>query len=286
MVTGLLAERQHMATGHLGASGVPLLGQMALLWTASPHLFLGTAAGLAVWVLVRRPTSCWPALALVVCTLAMTAVARVQFLRYLYPLYPAAALFIARGIQGLSQLRRPWLTALLVGAMLGPAVRNQWKSGLSYLRPRSTEQALMWMEQHLPPGSLIAKDWAYVPQLYSHDEYRNLREEVLQGQLPAHVRARFAAENYRFHVSPIDYSVQWLRSRPRGSYLVTSDWCFGRFFPKGRLTGSMPRLGSPPYEEFQKRREFYTALFTSRDWLVLETFSTGNGPMIYLFLRQ
>ena len=294
MWQGVQFVRDLTATGHLGMSGVPLLGQVELLWRASPVLFLAASAGLLAWWWdgrspARRSTgraAGWLALCLVAATLAVTAGSSVQVARYLYPLFPAGALFVGYGVHRLARRAPAWLCALVAVAVMVQPACALWRSGLACLQPSSTQEGRAWIENHLPPGSRVARDWAYVPALPAPDEYVRLRQEVLQSNLPERWKAKFAAPSYPLVVGAVEYSPPWLDAQPSGSYLVTSDACYARFLTFGRFTGTAPGPGSPLAEEFDVHRKFYRALFGSDRWAQVHTVDTGNGPRVLIFRKR
>jgi len=280
---GLMVERAHMATGHLGYTGVPLLGQLELLATADPLVLVLALAG-AVAFAVRggggRRAQYAVLVATVAAVLAVAAPAKKQSLQYLFVLYPALGLLAAcLPAAATGRTRRALATTMAVALLLCAAWGMWWGYRVALL-PDSRVVARQWINGSLPEGAVVAVDWIHVPRLVGQEELA-----ALTGDLHTDfVRDAYAGLR-GFPSVEMEYTDAFLRETP-AEWLITSSGCYARFFEHGRFTRIPPAEGTSLRAEFDQKRAFYGALLDGRyGWRVEHEVYTGNGPRVVIFHR-
>lgn len=277
---GLEYERAHMARGHLGMMGVPVLGQLELLVTADPAVTALAALGL-VLLLVRGRSPDPGRLVLAaaaVAVFAMAAPARKQSLQYLFGLYPVLAVVCGVAAGGRTGRGYRWLCAVV---LVGSAACGLFWGYRVAMVPDSLTVARQWLNAHLPDDAVVSVDWIDVPRLLTHEEVDPLTE----GLRTERVRRLYAGLRV-FTGRDIQYTEAFLRDTD-ADWLVTSSTAYARFFEFGRFTRLPPPPGSELAAEFEQRRRFYQALFEGAwGWEKVHEVSTGNGPTVRVFARR
>lgn len=279
---GLSAERAHMALGHLGYLGVPLLGQLELLVTADPLLMVLAVAGLIVLARTRRDHR--PELTVLAATVAavllMAAPAKKQSLQYLFALYPAVALLAAGCTAPMGRRGNAVAAVLSVGLLINAAWGLAWGTRVAVI-PNSLDLSRQWINARLPDDAVVAVDWAYVPRLVTSEDLDALRAELRTDLV------RTAYEGLRgFPSVKMAYNEDFLRTTT-ADWIITSSGCYARFFEFGRFTRLPPPPGSPLRAQFDSRRAFYRALQDGRyGWRLAYEVFTGNGPRVRIYHRQ
>ncbi len=277
---GLAWERAHMARGHLGYTGVPLLGQLELLVGADLPLMVLAVTGSLMWAR-RRPNREFGVLIVAaVAVFAMAAPARKQSLHYLFVLYPVAAVLLAGGLSTIGGNARRVGTSVVALACVGTAVFSLWWGYRVALVPDSLHVAREWINARMPDEAVIAMDWTGVPRLVCEDEVEGLREGL---------RTDFTRNIYAglrtFPTVSIDHRVDFLY-QTEAEWLVTSSICHARFFEFGRFTRIRPAPESEIGREFARRRAFYRALQNGGGgWRLEYEVRTGNGPAVQIYRR-
>lgn len=277
---GLAWEREHMARGHLGFTGVPVLGQLELLARADLPLMLLAAAGGLLWAVRRPRRDVVVLLVAVVAVMAMAAPARKQSLHYLFVLYPVAAVLIAGGLYTVSGRLRRGGVLIVALACLGSALWGLWWSYRAAVLPDSLQVSREWINARVRDGAIVAIDWIDVPRLVSESEVAGLRAD-LRTEI---VRDLYAGLR-TFPAVEIDYDLHFL-SETEADWLVTSSTCYARFFEFGRFTRIRPAPESEIGPEFIRRRAFYEALQRGyAGWRLEHEVFTGNGPEVRIYRR-
>jgi len=279
---GLAFEREHMAIGHLGYFGVPVLGQLELLATADPVLLALAVAGCITWAVAgRRGGREFAVLATAaLAALALAAPARKQSLQYIFVLYPAMALMVAWGMAALSRGAERTGALILSALLLAVACWGlAWGCRVA-LVPDSVTVARQWINNRVPEGATLAVDWIDVPRLLDGKQLARLR---------AGLRSDFMRRVYAglrgFQTVEMRYDARFLRET-EADYIVTSSTCYSRFFSFGLFTGRPPSKGTPLRSMFEQRHAFYEALLSGRyGWRVEHGVYTGNGPRVLIFHR-
>lgn len=309
---GLMSVREHMAQGHIGAGGVPVLGQLELLLRADPLL---AALGLLAWVVLlltwggredRTPPQadadtasdvCGPRshqqshrslsrqalVLLLVAGLAVVAVAapaRKQSLQFVFGAYPVLCLGLGGAIAALGRRHRPLaLVPVVAGILASLGLSVGWAYRVVAL-PDGTIVARQWLNHNLPGGAVIAVDWNYVPRLLDQAELAGLRAQIKTDWL----RSRYAPLR-GFPTVPMGWTEESLRTTA-ARYIITSSWCYDRFFEFGLFTMLPPPPGSPLRAQFDQTRRFYEALLSGyQGWGLVQCIDTGNGPRVLVFER-
>lgn len=281
---GLTFEAGHMRAGHLGATGVPLLGQLELLARADPHI-LAIAALSVVAAIVCRPRAMRSEAIMAAAALGVLVVAapaKKQSLQYLFAAYPAMAVLVSTGLDKVRHPRSPYLNGgvallCLVSSVVGLHYALRWA-----LLPDSVEVSRQWIYTHIERNASVAVDWEYVPRLYNVEELSAMHH----GTTSAYMSALRAPLMVPYNVSQLEHEAHCLLRRDI-DYIVTSSGCYGRFFRAGVFTGKPPPDDSPMVEEFRHRREFYRALFDGHGgWCLVYAVDTGNGPRVLVYGRS
>jgi hypothetical protein len=277
MLGGLLIDMRHGETGHLGGSGVPLLGQIEILLVQSPVFIflalLGMAAGERRCPILPADQA---AFVFVVSALILPAINRVQFPEYLFPAYPAICYFAARA--SFCWIDRRVAIAVSIGAVLFASITNA--GAVKFLEPDSNTLAKQWILAHVAPTDRITLDWAYVPDLISGSDMAAIKASkpyVSSSLLRAYFEQEPLFTYEREGNSTFDIDLT------RSTYFVTSRSVFARFFDFGLFTSRPPPIGTPIGDQFLRSRAFYSNLFESKDWQLSATISGGDGNTIYIF---
>ncbi|MGM0492977.1 MAG: glycosyltransferase family 39 protein [Armatimonadota bacterium] len=285
--SGLAFERAHMAKGHLGFFGAPVLGQLELLFEVDPVLLIAGLAGAAAWALRGSRRRALLLLAIAGAgVFAMAAPAKKQSLQYIFTLYPLLAVFTAGGLEAVTASYRRPATALLVAALLLTA---SWGLVWGYrvaLLPDSLVLGRQWINARVPADATIAVDWIDVPRLISEDELETLRSDLRTEMVRNAYEGLRGFETVKMaNAEPSYRTREFLQSTP-ATWLVTSSTCYDRFFEFGRFTRLPPPEDSQLRGEFLLKRDFYHAL---RDgyagWKLEHEVFTGNGPTVRIYRR-
>ena len=295
MVQGLAGEMVHAREGHLGASGVPLLGQLELLVRHSPILTVGGMAGAAVmWARKAPPderslgerskarSGHRVAIGLLLGTLLVAATSRKQSLQYLYPAYPALAWFTGHATSWLLARRprvaQPLLAA--VGLALCIAVLAWGFPHVS--QPSTLEETLVWIQEYAPEDARIAVDEFHLPELFDRQELSELATDPAAPNAPRLLEA-LARERGVFEETEIVHDTAWLR-RTAADILLTSSSNYRRYSASGIWTALPPPTGDPLREVWEQRKTFYRGLLHGTGWRVIMDMETGSGPRIVAFV--
>lgn len=285
--SGLAFERAHMAKGHLGFFGTPVLGQLELLSEVDPVLLIAGLGGAAMWALRGSQRRGLLLLAIAAAgVFAMAAPAKKQSLQYIFTLYPLLAVFTAGGLAAMaSRYRRP-ATALLVAALVLTASWGLLRGYRVALLPDSLMLGRQWINARVPSDATIAVDWMDVPRLISEDELATLRGDLRTTMVRNAYEGLRGFETVEMAPGePFWRTREFLRSTP-AEWLVTSSTCYDRFFEFGRFTRLPPPEDSQLRGEFLLKRDFYQAL---RDgyagWRLEHEVFTGNGPTVQIYRR-
>ena len=278
---GLEFEINHAEIGHIGASGIPVLGQLELL-TGAPIVLIGSIAGLIAWARTRDAAG-WVAGVTVVSSLGLASTSAKQSIQYLYPAIPGLLVLVAVFARMAETWRPRVITAFVVALSLLPFAAVAYDEGLRFVTaPNTTALATTWMYENVPAGTSVAVDWGYVPQVYSAADLENLGHT--RGQNPRILDA--VSKTHRpYDVVEFSPTSDWLTAS-RASLFVTSDAVYGRFFEFGVFTGIEPTRPPELANAFRQSATFYRELFSSRLWTEVAVFDTGNGPVTRVFRRS
>lgn len=284
---GLAFERAHMARGHLGFFGVPVLGQLELLFGADPFLLVVGLAGAVVWALRGGGRSLIVLATAAVAVFALAAPAKKQSLQYVFVIYPLLAVFVAGGLQALApRIQHPARGLVAIGLVATSACGVFWGYRVALL-PDSLVMGRQWINARVPEGETIALDWLDVPRLVSEEKLAELRGDL---------RTEFVRNAYdglrgfpavQMEVGEAAYwSREFLTETP-ATWLVTSSSCYARFFESGRFTRLPPPEGSELRDDYLQKRDFYQALREGYGgWRLEHEVFTGNGPTVQVYRRE
>lgn len=276
--------REHMAVGHIGQEGIPLLGQLELLVRADG--LLPVLAAVAIIALIAKGRTRKDS-ALIVLMLAgaavllITSMARKQSLQFIFGLYPVMALLVAVWASGLTGRRARSVYGLCAMGFAAMAVVGAWWTYKAVALPESTTVAREWINANVSEGAAMSVDWNYVPQLLDGEELACLREGL---------RTEFMREAYAglrgYRMVPMGWTAATLDTTD-AEWIVTSSGCYERFFKFGWFTMRPTPSGSPLRGMFEDGYGYYAALLGEHArWQVAHEVSTGTGPTVLVFVRR
>jgi len=268
-------EMAHARGGHLGAEGVPVLGQLELLVRSIPAISLAALAGGLWWAARIRDRAGLIALVMVLAGIGLVAQSSKQSFQYLLIMVPGLLYFagLAAGAFG-----RPGrlVAGLLVVAALGGSLFQAWPM----TRPNTSDMARAWIDGHVTPDQTIARAWNYVPGLLSDEEFADLAETPEFTEVAKEMRA--AQPTLKIERYP--YKPNYLTSTD-ADFILTSAWVFDRYYTHGWFTATQPTKGSAQFKKFETRKSFYDSLFASDRWKLVFEADTGNGPRTLIYGR-
>ena len=281
---GLSSVREHMAVGHIGQEGAPLLGQLELLARAD-GLLPALAVVAVIALIAGRRTRKDPALIVLMVAgaaiLLTASPARKQSLQFIFGLYPVMAMLVAVWIGGLTKARARTISSLCAMGFAAMALVGAWWAYRAVALPDSTVVAREWINANVPEGAAMSVDWNYVPRLLDADELAYLRGGL---------RTDFMREAYAglrgYRIVPMGWTAATLDTTD-AEWIVTSSGCYARFFEFGLFTMRPTAPGSPLREMFEGRRGYYAALLRGNPrWRLAYEVRTGRGPTVLVFTRR
>ncbi|MFW6157014.1 MAG: ArnT family glycosyltransferase [Armatimonadota bacterium] len=284
--TGLAWERAHMARGHLGYFGVPLLGQLELIFSADPVLLLGGIAGAIVWARREPGAKLMVLIVAGAAVLAMAAPAKKQSLQYVFALYPVLAVLLGGGLchlGGAAYRRATWIVAVLL--LLTAAWGLLWGYRVALLRD-SRVVGRQWINARIPEGDVVAVDWIDVPRLISQEKIDTRRDGAQTEMVRAAYESLHGFPAVEMDIKQRKYWTREFLRTTSAIWLVTSSTCYDPFFESGRFTRLPPPPGAQLRGEFEQKRDFYQALRDGYEgWRLEYEVYTGNGPHIQVYHR-
>lgn len=278
----LLFDIDHMAQGHLGAFGVPVLTHAIYLLRTHTVLTIALAAGLILFCVRRKPRDIVLLITFAVSFGYISAMTN-KAAHYIIFILPVMVLIAGDAINGvIAFARKPALQICLAIALFAYPVYDVVTSGASLFHTDSRVAGKQWVHENIPAGSVIIGDFiynirSYIPQVLSEDT----REENLAGDYKDFY-SRHYASTPAYKVIPLVYDPHWLQTVD-ANYLITSDRCFDRFF-----TTPAPAPDNPLYETHMDMLQTYALLFgehTDSSWELVKEIDTGNGPRIVIFKK-
>lgn len=149
--------------------------------------------------------------------------------------------------------------------------------------------AKSWVRNNIPDYSLLYLDWGYLPAF--HDRIINTPTKGIQTN---NIRLRsFILDHYRnkppYNIiglrSRMDYKIKNTNEFADIEYLLTSDFCYRRYFSNKGL--QYPSLRGLSDQEDNKHFQFYYRLLNGHyGFKEIKRFESGSGPMIQVFRRE
>ena len=282
----LLYEVRHATGGHLGFDGIPILGNIELLATEAPVIFIWGFAGFILSFWKGRPGLWWVSSIAVLASIGLSAISSKQSLHYLYPGF-AGLLLLGSFVASELEQRNQRVAVIVVGMMALVLGGQNFGHAKRFLQPNTTELARQWMYDNVSEGSQVAPDWAYVPKVFSGDQIARVERVRDWASQRWHISmSKHMRSHYRpYEIVELEYSVDWL-SNTDAEYLITSTSAYSRFFTNGTFTRTTPEPSNPLGREFSSRRAFYSSLFNSAIWYEVYSVHTDNGPRTTVFRKQ
>jgi hypothetical protein len=275
MLSGVLVEMKMAEYGHLGITGTPLIGQLELLFSASPPLFILAAFGAAY--ANRKNSLDRYALYLFVLSLLLPSLNSKQMPQYLFPAYPSLCYFAARAIDRLKQRRNVSTFLSAVALIYFLAVNSPARH---YLAKDTLTMGREWLDGEVKPEDSIAVDWAYVPKITTKEDLLLLR--TTRSYANSYLLRQHAMREHLFSREDVSYTREWLDNTP-ARYFVTSNLAFDRFFDHGMFTSTPPQAGTKLSQDFSRSKEFYLYLQMSPRWQLLKKITSGDGNELYFY---
>jgi len=271
----------HMREGHFGREAEGVWGAWRHFTAGSGvPLFLVSAVG-AAWALARRRREMilvfFPA-----ALFTLLSMSRMQDPHYPLPAAAPLALLAAAGLSRIVPARRRGRDLVLAGAvllLLAPPCGRIADLHRRLSAPDTRTEARRWIEENLPPGTLILRE-PHGPQLASmleRDEYLNAPEYApVRARLLAGLRSRPA---YATAVLP-SYDISWWRSA-RFYHFEPYQW-----FDTIVVSGSIRDRYRKDPERFPVQNRFYDEL--ERRFRSVASFEPagGLGPAIEVYRRS
>jgi 4-amino-4-deoxy-L-arabinose transferase-like glycosyltransferase len=166
--------------GFLGLRLTELTGWEFYLGTLGWGLgwpLLGLSVMGMLLAIVRRHRADWILLLYPIGLYLIQGNQRMVFARFILPAVPFLAIFAAYAVDrlagafargpGLARAARPALALFVAGVLAWPVVSSL---RMDYLltQPDTRDQALAWVDLHIPPGSRVVREW-HTPCLVSYD---------------------------------------------------------------------------------------------------------------------
>ena len=133
------------------------------------------------------------------------------------------------------------------------------------------------MNNNIQDGQRVALDWDYVPVIHTETTLKPYQKASNSGAIQALLNRHNELTLTQFLAEPL-----WLNTTD-AEFFITSDAVFKRFFTHGIFTRKKPSSVSPMHDEFEIKKQFYEALFSSSNWTEVAEFDTGNGPRTLVF---
>jgi len=141
-----------------------------------------------------------------------------QDLHYLLFIFPDLALLSANSIVDLllkSGKKSRVATIFFLTILLTPAAYSAVRYASLQVLEDSRWKAQRWIHNNIPSHSKMTADWAYLPHLKWTEEEETGYTSKMLSPVYSHV--------------PMVHDLNWL-SRVNANYLLTSSFCFERFF--------------------------------------------------------
>jgi len=277
----LLFEQAHMDTGHMGNFGMLYVQHIILFWRYEKIIAVLFGLGLlyGIFRLDRKKSLL---VALILPSFLYIGSWTNKSLHYLIFLYPAltllSAAFLSSIFSKLGKFQSNTGALFLMIAIFTWPICSSFSYAYNQLLEDNRWIAYRWIQSNIPARSTIIVDWAYLPILFSkkkkNDKFKNSPQEFYQTYL----------ENMRTYILiPLKYNPMWI-SQIQADYFITSSICFDRFFKT-----PPPAPGNPKFDDYNKRKKTYAALFTKRKELGWESpirFYEGKGPEILIYKKR
>ncbi|MEM8842507.1 MAG: hypothetical protein AAGD47_12100 [Pseudomonadota bacterium] len=216
---------------------------------------------------------------MIAATIMLCAQSEKQSIQYLFPMVPALIYFAAHLwqwlIDRLGQDAR--LLASLILLALGSASLSM---GLAYAGPNTTRLTEDWLATHVSADHSIALDWAYGPRYLSGDRFAELADRLDPGLV-----AERKAMQPTTRIRQLEHTIADLTSLDV-DFIVVNQRAYGRFFEFGTFTRLPPAAGTRIADDYWQKRRFYAALFASKNWQLVFSAESGNGPQTLVFARS
>ncbi len=270
-------------TGYTGGFGMTYLHQITQFWHWEKTFAIIFALGIGA-ALLRRDRKDIVLLALVLPAFLYIGSWQGGSLHYMLFLYPPLALMAASFLyvalkQTSKQKSRMMPVLIILGLFSWPVYSATAYAYAQISREDSRRLAYRWIQSHLPDGSTVVRDWAYLPPLLTrHDvQIEEMHKNGYSREFLLKLR-----HTRTYHLILLPYGLEQI-APIKGDYLITSSYCYARF-----LTKPTPPTGNPLSGPFIARKIFYTRMLASSEplgWKKIKVFDTGKGPRVLVFQR-
>ncbi len=277
-------------TGHLGAHGPNWIWVLDFLWSRNAFLAMVMVLGIG-YCAFRRSKDGILFLCLVVPSFLILGGIQKKSIWYFVFLYPLVALYAGRFVGDVLEkvgnrdfkITAACLIFAFFFAMPGWGLYQRLTKSVL---PDNRIISQSWIYKNIPPGALIVVDWGYVPEL--RDE-KDVEDRINKDRGSLFIKVM--EEHYRgeplynlIQMRDTHYETDDLL-KTDAEYVITASYNYERFFPTKKMY--VPKEQDVSYEEFKRKRDFYSALFDGNTpYRVLKAFSSGSGPAIRIYERS
>ncbi len=203
----------------------------------------------------------------------------IHYLLFVYPTLALLSAVVLTATASCLAAKKLAVAGLLVGFLFRPFCMLVVDAWTQVSRSDSRRIAYQWIQEHVPAGRTLVRDWAYLPPLPSRRDILavELHKEDFSDRFLLRLRH---TRSYRVvHLPPPPEKIGLLA----GDYLITSSGCYARFFSQ-----PMPLAAHPLAAVFRSRKDFYARLLGRSEgmgWRRIKSFDTGKGPRVLIFQR-
>ncbi|MBL7198186.1 MAG: glycosyltransferase family 39 protein [Candidatus Omnitrophica bacterium] len=277
---GFLDELAEVAKGGFGGFGVPYVRHLVLFWNWEKTIAVFFGLGL-LYAIFRHSRQDIVLLVLVLLSFFYIGSLQKKYLHYLIFLYPALCLLSARLLSEILiklNKRVVKLSAFLILiSVFGWPIYSTAIYTYQGVLQDNRWIAQKWIHNNIPERSKVVIDWNYIPKLLTKEQ----KEKMTKGKYRVFFE-NYPKDIYTYKLIPLKYNPAWLKE-VRADYLITSSYCFDRFFKT-----PLPPPNSPFFDKTNNRKDTYEALFykgKESGWELLREFCIGGGPRILIYRR-
>lgn len=289
-IDGYLLEARHMTEGHLGAHAVDWLWVYGYLKNCNTLILpiIMLAVGYSIF---KHEKGDILFLLLIVPSFLYIGQFEKKAIHYFLFLYPTLALYIGRSVQILGKRIRSRIGMTLFIAVCSVLFVFNPLYRLSRMVRRdmmkdNRHSAEAWIEDTIPQGARIMVDRLTLQNLVDIEESQNqIRQFRASGSSFLVTVQQFYRERSAYRI--VDIRDFWddieAFEKVNVNYIVISSSNYRRFFTAN--PNQIPGKSSPLYEEFHKKKTFYTNILEEdvHPYRLIKRFATIAGPEIRIY---
>jgi len=276
MLAGVRFQMDLATHGHQGSTGIPLLGQIVLLFEDAPIVLLLAASSLFFYSRKENRLFIFGG-SLIIGMLALSMKTSVQSTHYLYPLFPALFLLCAFSLSkifGRFGRNAIYLASLI---LIGAAFHSLYTSS-DFLQENNAMAARQWIYENIPEDTIIAVENGYVPYLYS--DKRLYEREYLMNH--PKIIEELKSKHVFYTIEETKQTTSWLTDTS-AKFILTSEGIYKRYFENNLFINIAPDPATDLGKEYLANKKFYENLLNNSIFEKKKIFSSSNGhPVIIL----